>query len=137
MTAESKDTRYTHNSITRLVDCFNVFLRDKIELVDLFTYATILVEDIDPSGWSAGAESELAIFGNIARRGRFWSLDSSLDNVSRGPPTDIHCVEMGEPIVLIHAPGEQPGRLAHGGRVYPILGCIAGHELMQAVSRDR
>lgn len=136
MTKESKDTRCTHNSISSLVNSFNVFLRDKVELVDLFAYATILVEGMNPGSWPADTEGELAIVRDIARRGRSWKLDDSHDHLSRSPPTDIHGIEMGELIVLIHAPGEQPGRLAHGGRVNSILGCIAGHELVQAVSRD-
>lgn len=70
MTEESKDTRCTHNSIPSLVNSFNVFLRDKVELVDLFAYATILVEGMNPSSWPADTEGKLAIIRDIARRGR-------------------------------------------------------------------
>jgi hypothetical protein len=45
-------------------------------------------------------------------------------------PTGVNDAEVGELIVLINTPGEQPRRLTHGGCVNPVFGRIAGHELV-------
>jgi hypothetical protein len=51
-------------------------------------------------------------------------------------PTDVGGAEVGELIVLINTPGEQPRRLTHGGCVNPVFGRIAGHELVQSKARN-
>jgi hypothetical protein len=51
-------------------------------------------------------------------------------------PTDVSGAEVGELIVLINTPGEQPRRLTHGSCVNPVFGRIAGHELVQPKARN-
>jgi hypothetical protein len=50
--------------------------------------------------------------------------------------TDIDGIKVGELVLLIYRPRKKLRGLAHGSGVNPILGSIAGNELVQPKARD-